>query len=161
MIDIFHRTRGSNEQHHWSDHRPVVVDTEFHDENLIQRRSGGKKFEACWLAEESVNEIVKTTWEETKLLGIAPSLAQHTNAAHRSLHEWDRTTLKGPKKRIPKLKKEFEQLRRGAVNTESIDRQKEIQVLIENLLEQEEIYWIQRGACELAYAWRQEYFLLS
>jgi hypothetical protein len=95
----------SNEQHHQSDHRPVVVDTEFHNESLIRRRSGGKKFEARWLAEESVNEIVKTAWEKAKLLGIAPSLAQRTNAVHSSLHEWDRTTLKGPKKIIAKLKK--------------------------------------------------------
>jgi hypothetical protein len=42
------------------------------------------------------------------------------------------------------LQKELEQLRRGAATPESLGRQKEIQVLIENLLEQEEIYWIQR-----------------
>jgi hypothetical protein len=142
---LFPMAATSNEQHHRSDHRPVVVDTEFHDESLIRRRSGGKKFEARWLAEESVNEIVKTAWEKAKLLGIAPSLAQRTSAVHSSLHEWDRTTLKGPKKRIAKLKKELEQLRRGAVTPDSIGRQKEIKVLIENLLEQEEIYWIQRG----------------
>jgi hypothetical protein len=92
-----------------------------------------------------VNEIVKTAWEKTKLLGIAPSLATCTSVVHQSLHDWDRMTLKGPKKWIAKLKKELEHLRRGAVTPESIGRQKEVQVLIDNLLEQEEIYWLQRG----------------
>ena len=58
---------------------------------------------------------------------------------------WDRDILKGPKKRINKLKKELERLRRGPMCAESQARQKEILVLIENLLEQEEIYWLQRG----------------
>jgi hypothetical protein len=62
-----------------------------------------------------------------------------------SLHEWDRKELKGPKKRIEKLKKELEQLKKGMMSPESRGRQKEIQVLIENLLEQEEIHWLQRG----------------
>jgi hypothetical protein len=87
----------TNAQHHRSDHRPVIVNIEFHDENLVRRRSGGKKFEARWLAEESVNEIVKTAWEKAKLLGIAPFLATRTSAVHQSLHDWDRMTLKGPK----------------------------------------------------------------
>jgi hypothetical protein len=34
------------------------------------------------------------------------------------LHEWDRTTLKGPTKRIEKLKKELEQLKKEAMSTE-------------------------------------------
>jgi hypothetical protein len=135
----------SNEPHFRSDHRPVLVDTEFYDANLIRRRSGGRKFEARWLAEESVNEIVKTAWEKAKLQGLAPTLASRSKAVHMSLHEWDRMTLKGPKKRIDILKKELEHLRKGVMSPESNGRQKEIQVLIENLMEQEEIYWLQRG----------------
>ena len=49
------------------------------------------------------------------------------------------------KKRITKLKKDLEKLRRGPVNANSLASQKEIIVLIENLLEQEEIHWLQRG----------------
>ena len=47
--------------------------------------------------------------------------------------------------KIDKLKKELERLRRGPLDAESRSRQKEILVLIENLLDQEEIFWIQRG----------------
>lgn len=79
------------------------------------------------------------------MLGIGPSLADRTRAVHMDLHTWDRDTLRGPKRRINKLKKELEKLKRGPINTESQARQKEILVLVENLLEQEEIYRVQRG----------------
>jgi hypothetical protein len=42
-----------------------------------------------------------------------------------------------PKNRMENLKKELEQLRKGAMSIESTTRQKEIQVFIENLLEQQ------------------------
>jgi hypothetical protein len=74
----------SNEQHHRSDHRPVLVDTEYYDANLVRHHGGGKKFKAHWLAEETVNKIVKTAWEKAKMRGITPSLATRTNAVHLS-----------------------------------------------------------------------------
>ena len=104
-----------------------------------------RQFEAKWLKEDTVEEIVKTAWEKAKLAGIGPSLAARTRAVHDDLHSWDRITLKGPKRRISKLKKELEKLRRGPMNAESRSRQKEVLVLIENLLDQEEIFWLQRG----------------
>jgi hypothetical protein len=77
----------SNEPHYRSDHRPVVVNTEFFDASLIQRRGGSRKFEARWLAEESVHEIVTTAWETAKLRCLGPSLAALTKVVHMSLHE--------------------------------------------------------------------------
>jgi hypothetical protein len=90
-------------------------------------------------------QIVRTAWDKAKSLGIGPSLADRTRAVKADLHKWDQETLRGPKKRIKKLKIELEKLRGGHMNVDSQARQKEISVLIENLLEQEEIYWIQRG----------------
>jgi hypothetical protein len=108
----------SNEPHFRSDHRPVLVDIEYFDTHMIRKRPGGRKFEARWLAEESVNEIVNTAWEKAKLRGLAPTLATRTKTVHMDLHEWDRTTLKGPTKHIEKLKKELEQLKKEAMSTE-------------------------------------------
>ena len=78
-------------------------------------------------------------------MGIGPKLDDRTHVVQSDLHIWDREVLRGPKQRIKKLKKELEKIRRGPVNVDSQARQKEILVLIENLLEQEEIYWVQRG----------------
>ena len=95
---------------------------------------------AIWTLD--LNEIVKASWEKAKLAGIGPSLANRTRAVHADLHKWDRKILKGLKRRINKLKKELEILRRGPMNTESHCLQKEIIVVIENLLDQEEIFWL-------------------
>jgi hypothetical protein len=54
--------------------------------------------------------------------------------------------LKGPKKIIEKLKKKLKKMRWGEMPGKSLGRQKEIQVLIKNLLlEQDKIYSMQRG----------------
>lgn len=134
-----------HEQHVHSDHRPIWIDTEHFDGELLRKRSGGLRFEAKWLQEETVEEIVKSAWERAKLAGIGPSLADRTRAVHADLHAWDRNTLKGPKKRISKLKRELEKLKAGPLNSDTRSRQKEVQVLLENILDQEELYWLQRG----------------
>ena len=69
-----------------------------------------KQFEARWLKEETLTEIVKASWERAKLAGIGPSLADRTRVVHADLHTWDHVTLKGPKRRINKLKKELDRL---------------------------------------------------
>lgn len=141
---IFQKTEVLNEQHYRSDHRPVLVDTEFFDARQIHKRSGNRKFEARWLAEETVKEIVTTAWEKAKTHGLGPSLAARTQAVHADLHHWDRTVLKGLRNRIKNLKKELEKLKLGRPTHDSWARQKEIQLLIENLYEQEELHWAQR-----------------
>uniref|UniRef100_A0A8R7RBD3 Endonuclease/exonuclease/phosphatase domain-containing protein n=1 Tax=Triticum urartu TaxID=4572 RepID=A0A8R7RBD3_TRIUA len=142
----FPRSAVINEEHVHSDHRPLILDTKYFDGNIFnQPRSRMKQFEARWLKEETVEEIVHTAWGKGKIQGIGPSLAERTRAMNVDLHIWDRDILIGPKKRINKLKKELEKLRRGPINAESQARQKEILVTIENLLEQEEIYWLHRG----------------
>ena len=116
------------------------------DDNIFRGPTGCvKQFEAKWLKEETVNEIVKASWERAKLAGIGPSLVDRTKAVHAYLHNWDREILKGPKRRIRKFKKELERLRRGPMNTESRCHQKEIILVTGNLLDQEEIFWLQRG----------------
>lgn len=52
--------------------------------------------------------------------------------------------LKGPITRIKKLQKELEDAQRGPLRDKNIVAQKEIQVRLE-LMEQEELIWIQRA----------------
>ena len=79
---------------------------DYFDGNLFRPLIRGiKKFETKWLKEETVSEIVKTSWEKAKLAGIGPTLADRTRAVHADLHSWDREILKGPKQSINKLKK--------------------------------------------------------
>ena len=78
-------------------------------------------------------------------MGIGPNLTDRTRAIQPDLLIWDREFFERAKTENKKLKKELEKMRRGPMNVDSQARQKEILVLIENLLEQEEIYWVQHG----------------
>lgn len=69
-------------------------------------------------------------------------------ALNNDLHVWDRTILKGPQKRINKLKKELEELRLGPMSDSALGRQQEILVALEALFEQEEIAWLQWGRAD-------------
>lgn len=126
-----------------SDHRPLVVEMDQAD-ILYGRRDSPKRFEARWLKEETVQEIVQTAWARAVAQGQS-SVMTKVNKVHADLHVWDKETLKKPVHRIKKLKRELESLRRGEMTDESIANQKETLLQLELLLEQEEIYWIQRA----------------
>jgi hypothetical protein len=64
-----------------------------------QKPSGERKFEARWLSEATVHEIVQSAYDRAKMAGIGPSLADRTKAVKDDLYRWDRDTLKGPKKK--------------------------------------------------------------
>ena len=76
-----------NEEHVHSDHRPLILDTKYFDENIFNCAKGRvKQFEARWLKEETVGEIVQTSWEKAKLAGVGLSLVARTWAVHADLH---------------------------------------------------------------------------
>jgi len=53
------------------------------------------------------------------ILTEGPSFMQKTSMVHDELHVWDRETLKGPMRRMKKLKRELEQKRRGPMTDEN------------------------------------------
>lgn len=118
-----------------SDHRPVIVETRPGDIGRVHRSAGPKHFEARWLKEETMEEIIKTAWERAGARGEGPTFMQKTRFVHEELHTWDRKVLKGPVKQMKKLKRELERLRRGPLSEESIARQKEILIRLELLME--------------------------
>jgi hypothetical protein len=104
-----------------------------------------KRFEARWLQEDTVEEMIKTAWARAKACGQGPSFAEKVRDVHEDLHKWDKDVLKKPEKRIADLKRELERLRRGPTSTANYESQKEIMIWLELMLEQEEIYWLQRA----------------
>ena len=103
--DIFPYAAVIHEHHVHSDHRPILLAPEYYSAVMGQKQRGERRFEARWLSESTVDEIVKSAWERAKLAGIGPSLASRTKSVKDDMFIWDRDTLKGPKKRINKLKK--------------------------------------------------------
>jgi hypothetical protein len=64
---------------------------------------------------------------------------------HSELHCWDKEVLKAPYRKLKELKRDLEQLRRGPMTDATLAAQNDIQMQIENTLEKEEMFWIQRA----------------
>jgi hypothetical protein len=127
-----------------SNHRPIIVSTTG-VASQFPPREGARRFEARWLKEETVDEIVNAAWARAAAMGHNPNLMKKVKVVHGDMHVWDRDVLKKPAQRMKKLKKELEIFRRGPLTDESIAAQKEIFLRLEFLLEQEEIIWVQRA----------------
>ena len=121
-----------------SDHQPIVMDTQYLAP--VQGRRSTKHFEARWLQEDTVEEMIKAAWARARVRGEAPTLSEKVRDVHEELHKWDKEVLKKPKKGIYELKRDLERLRRGPMTEANAESQKEIMVRLEIMLEQEEIY---------------------
>lgn len=92
-----------------------------------------------------MEEIVKATWQKAKQRGLCPTFLDKLDAVHKDMHTWDKRVLKGPRVRLRNAQRELEALMRLPFSTNVSMKQKEVTVLIEHLLEQDEIYWAQCG----------------
>ena len=128
-----------------SNHRPIVINTEYNSGLTGFCPNGQMKFEARWLCESSVEHIIQTAWKRVKHLHEDAKFGEHTREVHEALHSWDKNVLKGPKKRLRELQKELNVSMAGPLSDEASTKQRELQLKIEEFLEQEELYWVQRG----------------
>jgi 23S rRNA maturation mini-RNase III len=97
------------------------------------------------LKEETVNEEVESAWARVSAQGQTQMLMTKLNQVHADLHTWDMEILRKPSQQKKRLHRELEELRRGPMMDDSIAAQKEILLRLELLLEQEEIFWVQRA----------------
>jgi hypothetical protein len=127
-----------------SDHRPIMIDTEFHLE-ASNMRSGHHWFEARWFREKDFRDVVLHAWEEASVVGQEAGVLGKLGHLHATLHKWDNSVLQKPKKRLRQAQREFERAVSQAITDESEAKAKELSELIEMLLEQEEVHWLQRS----------------
>ena len=66
-------------------------------------QQGARRFEAHWLKEETVEEMVQAAWARAAARGEGPSFMQKTRDVDEELHTWDQKVLKGPVYRIKNL----------------------------------------------------------
>jgi hypothetical protein len=110
----------------------------------MSRKIRRKRFEGKWLLEEGVGEVVKTAWDA----GIGENsgdVAKAVASVREALHAWDGTVLKKPRARLWTLARQLEEVLRGEMSEENARRQEELTVDIERILEQEEVYKMQRS----------------
>jgi hypothetical protein len=124
-----------------SDHRPILLDTEY--QAIPSNQHYTRKFEAKWLKEESFNEVVKQAWENAG--ETTDCVLDRLAHMHHALHAWDASVLRKPKRRIRRAQKKLENSMCGPMTEENEIIAKETAELIELLLEQEEMHWLQRS----------------
>ncbi|KAE8796372.1 hypothetical protein D1007_28667 [Hordeum vulgare] len=126
-------------------HRHILLDTEYLEGVAAQPSKLNCKFEARWLSKETVEEVVKTAWQKVIAQGLCPSAKNKLDTVHKDLHEWDCKLLKGPRDRLRSTHKELDILMRASFNAKTKEKHKDLSLLVENLLEQEEFFLTQRG----------------
>ena len=72
-LDLFPQAALTNCEMTRSDHRPILMDV-----NYLRGTHGGqavhkRRFEARWLQEDTVEEIIKIAWQEQQHMGKGPS----------------------------------------------------------------------------------------
>jgi hypothetical protein len=128
-----------------SDHIALLLDTEFQPA-LNQQKGGTRRFEAKWLQEKTFRDVVQRAWLEAESTERNDGVLAKPGRMHQALHDWDYSVLKKPKKRLRQAQKEFEKAVAGVITDESEAKAKELAELIEILLEQDEIHWLQRSS---------------
>jgi hypothetical protein len=127
-----------------SDHRPILLDTNM-QAGQVNSRSKAKRFEARWLREDGFREKVQQTWESVSATSNSDGILVKLGKLHEELQNWDANVLQKPKARLQKAQRELEQAMRGPMNDENEIVAKEMAALVDMLLEQQEIHWMQRS----------------
>ena len=109
------------------------------------QRQSPRRFEAKWLQEKDVRDVVQKAWQDAAVASSHGGVLNRLGHMHKVLHDWDRNILKSPKHRLRKAQRAMDTAMNGPMNSENESVAKEMADLIEMLLEQEEIQWMQRS----------------
>jgi hypothetical protein len=89
--------------------------------------------------------VVEQAWARAGNVVSEGGVLAHLSHMHSSLHEWDNDILKKPKKRLKTSQRKLERAMQGPLTEENETIAKEQSALIELLLEQDEVHWMQRS----------------
>jgi hypothetical protein len=125
-----------------SDHCPILLKLEQKPAVSISGRP--RRYEACWEREAALVDEVKTAWEGHNKPKDLGDVASNLSGVMDCLQSWSKRTIGSVSNRIGKLRKKLRKINmRNSVHEHQ--RKKSIEMELDSLLEQEEIYWIQRG----------------
>jgi hypothetical protein len=88
--------------------------------------------------------MVERTWTEASATLPAGNVLAKLSHLHGAMHAWDASVVQEPKRKIRRAQREFDNAMNGPMTDENEAKAKEMALVIELLLEQEEIYWLQR-----------------
>jgi hypothetical protein len=97
------------------------------------------------VARENLKDVVEKAWEDANLVAGSDGVLAKLEHMHTKLHDLDKKFLKWPKRRIRQAQHEFEKDMNGPMIDKNDAKSKELADLVEILLDQEEIHWLQRS----------------
>jgi hypothetical protein len=80
-----------------SDHRPLLLDTEYQP-SQASNKSSPRRFERKCLQEKNFRDIVEKAWEDASLVAGSDGVMAKLGRMHSTMHDWDKKFLKQPKK---------------------------------------------------------------
>jgi hypothetical protein len=95
--------------------------------------------------ETSFREKVQQTWESVSAVSTSDGILSKLGKLHEEMHSWDANVLQKPKVRLKKAQCELKQAMRAPMNDKKDIVAKEMAALVDMLLEQQEIHWMQRS----------------
>jgi hypothetical protein len=125
-------------------HRPILLDTEAQLAPNYDNRDP-KRFEAKWFHEQKFREVVQRAWNDAAVRAPGVGVLGKLGFLHGELHAWDDAVRKTPKKQIRQAQRDLDNALSGPMNDENEAIAKQKAALIELLLEQQEVHWLQRS----------------
>ncbi|XVE86172.1 hypothetical protein DITRI_Ditri18aG0014600 [Diplodiscus trichospermus] len=124
-----------------SDHCPLLLDTEG---NMIRNKFRGRrrrnKFEVMWLKEMEAQQIIEDVWSCASW-----DLKKKMNGVANRLKKWSDLKFHNLRDKVDKLTNELEMLRSNGDKDEELMKEEHLCVEIDDLLQKEESFWMQRA----------------
>jgi hypothetical protein len=84
-------------EYNHSDHRSLLMDTEYYAAQRAGTNRAQRQFEAKWFREEGFAEIVEANWNAADTGQSPIDVLERLKAMHAGLHAWDGRVLKQPR----------------------------------------------------------------
>ncbi|OMO86752.1 Endonuclease/exonuclease/phosphatase [Corchorus olitorius] len=136
-----------------SDHSPLLL--QFDKQDGFRRRP--YRFEMMWSTNEQCEKVIKESWNQEVVGSNAFKLVQKIKITRDELRTWNKTEFGNIFQRKQARGKELEEIQTNIDKTENQMKEPLKRKELEELLEQEQIMWMQKSKNKLDSARGQEY----
>ncbi|XP_072088208.1 uncharacterized protein [Arachis hypogaea] len=137
--EAFPRAVVQHLQRYRSDRCPILIDM-VRDSTFKKKRVKKFRFEEVWLEKEEREEIVKRTW-----IPGSSGVKKKLEICSKSLEEWGKNQFGQIPKVIVEKQKRLDDMQQGPQTEQAVAKAKMLQGELDELLKQEEIWWVQRS----------------
>uniref|UniRef100_A0A803NMB3 Reverse transcriptase domain-containing protein n=1 Tax=Cannabis sativa TaxID=3483 RepID=A0A803NMB3_CANSA len=130
-----------------SDHRAIAVTvTPVGTTDQQEKRRSRFRFEKLWLSDPECKELIIQCWNQSTFTDPVQGLLSNLDSCATSLQQWHRHKFGSMKKNIAETQSQVNVLNNlNHRNRENMNELKRAESILDDLLEQEEIYWQQRS----------------